>query len=139
MPLYRISTRDGVLSAQDKAALAAEITEFHCKMTGLDKAFVKLIFDTFPADHGFIGGESGSAVILTVLSRAGRSIEYKHQMLRQLWAMLQRATGATDADMLVAIQEAPASPAMEMGQIMPELGASPLRVRRRSPSGSSGR
>jgi phenylpyruvate tautomerase PptA (4-oxalocrotonate tautomerase family) len=123
MPLYRISTRDGVLSPEAKATLAAEITEFHCKMTGLDKAFVKLVFDTFQADHGFVGGEAGSAVILTVLIRAGRSIEYKHQMLRQLWAMLQRATGATDADMLVAIEEAPASQAMEMGQIMPELGA----------------
>jgi phenylpyruvate tautomerase PptA (4-oxalocrotonate tautomerase family) len=123
MPLYRISTRDGVLSPEAKATLAAEITEFHCKMTGLDKAFVKLLFDTFPADHGFVGGEAGSAVVLTVLIRTGRSIEYKHQMLRQLWAMLQRATGATDADMLVAIEEAPASQAMEMGQIMPELGA----------------
>ena len=123
MPLYRISTPDGVLSREAKAALAAEITEFHCKMTGLDKAFVKLVFDTFPADHGFVGGEAGGAVILTVLIRAGRSTDYKHQMLRQLWAMLQRATGATDADMLVAIEEAPASQAMEMGQIMPELGA----------------
>jgi phenylpyruvate tautomerase PptA (4-oxalocrotonate tautomerase family) len=121
MPLYRISTRDGVLSQETKGKLAAEITEFHCKMTGLDKVFVKLIFETFPADHGFVGGETGSAVILTVLIRAGRSADYKHQMLRQLWAMLQRATGATDSDMLVAIQEAPASNAMEMGQIMPEL------------------
>ncbi|HSZ50596.1 MAG TPA: tautomerase family protein [Caulobacteraceae bacterium] len=121
MPLYRISTGDGVLSREAKATLAAEITEFHCKMTGLDKAFVKLVFETFPADHGFVGGRTGSATILTVLIRAGRSTEYKHEMLRQLWAMLQRATGATDAEMLVAIQEAPASQAMEMGQIMPEL------------------
>jgi phenylpyruvate tautomerase PptA (4-oxalocrotonate tautomerase family) len=121
MPLYRISTRNDALSSEAKAALAAEITEFHCKMTGLDKSFVKLIFETFPADHGFVGGETGAATILTVLIRAGRSTDYKHQMLRQLWAMLQRATGATDADMLVAIQEAPASNAMEMGQIMPEL------------------
>jgi phenylpyruvate tautomerase PptA (4-oxalocrotonate tautomerase family) len=121
MPLYRISTGDGVLSREAKATLAAEITEFHCKMTGLDKAFVKLVFETFPADHGFVGGRTGSAAILTVLIRAGRSTEYKHEMLRQLWAMLQRATGATDAEMLVAIQEAPASQAMEMGQIMPEL------------------
>ena len=121
MPLYRISTGDGVLSREAKATLAAEITEFHCKMTGLDKAFVKLVFETFPADHGFVGGRTGSAAILTVLIRADRSTEYKHEMLRQLWAMLQRATGATDAEMLVAIQEAPASQAMEMGQIMPEL------------------
>lgn len=123
MPLYKIVTPNGALSPKEMTALAAEITDFHCKMTGLDKAFVKLVFETYPADHAFVGGEAASAVILTVLIRAGRSTEYKHQMLRQLWSMLQRATGAADADMLVAIEEAPASNAMEMGQIMPELGA----------------
>jgi phenylpyruvate tautomerase PptA (4-oxalocrotonate tautomerase family) len=123
MPLYRISTRDGVLSREAMAALAAQITEFHSNMTGLDKAFVKLVFDTFPADHGFIGGEPGAAVILTVLIRVGRSVEYKKKMLLELWSMLQRATGATDAEILVAIEEAPASQAMEMGQIMPDLEA----------------
>ena len=122
MPLYRIALQDGSLSAGKKAALAAEITTFHCKMTGLEPAFVKVLFDVFPRGDGYVAGEPGPAVILTVLIRAGRSTEYKHQMLRQLWAMLQRATGATDADMLVAIEEAPASQAMEMGQIMPELG-----------------
>jgi len=60
-------------------------------------------------------------VILTALIRAGRSTDYKKNMLQQLWSMLQRATGATNAQMLVAIEEAPASNAMEMGHIMPEL------------------
>ena len=53
MPLYKIATREGSLSPEAKAALATEITNFHCKMTGLDKVFVKVIFETFPADHGF--------------------------------------------------------------------------------------
>jgi phenylpyruvate tautomerase PptA (4-oxalocrotonate tautomerase family) len=121
MPLYKIATQEGSLSSEAKAALASEVTDFHCRMTGLDKAFVKIVFDTFPVGDGFVGGEAGAAVILTVLIRAGRSTDYKQNMLRQLWSMLQRATGASDAQMLVAIEEAPASNAMEMGQIMPEL------------------
>jgi phenylpyruvate tautomerase PptA (4-oxalocrotonate tautomerase family) len=121
MPLYKIATQEGSLSSEAKAALASEITDFHCQMTGLDKAFVKIVFDTFPVGDGFVGGEAGAAVILTVLIRAGRSTDYKQNMLRQLWSRLQRATGASDARMLVAIEEAPASNAMEMGQIMPEL------------------
>ena len=121
MPLYRIATQQGSLSSEAKAALAAEITDFHCRLTGLDKAFVKLIFDTFPVGDGFVGGEAGEAVTLTVLIRAGRSTDYKKNMLQQLWSMLQRATGAADAQMLIAIEEAPASNAMEMGVIMPEL------------------
>ena len=121
MPLYSIATQDGTLSAEAKAALAAQITDFHCQLTGLDKAFVKIIFDTFPPGDGFVGGEAGTAVVLTVLIRGGRSTDYKRNMLQQLWSMLQSATGATNEQMLVAIQEAPASQAMEMGQIMPEL------------------
>jgi len=121
MPLYKIATEQGSLSSEAKAALAAEITEFHCRLTGLDKAYVKLLFDTFPAGDGFVGGEAGAAVTLTVLIRAGRSTDYKKSMLQQLWSMLQRATGASDAQMLIAIEEAPASNAMEMGVIMPEL------------------
>ena len=121
MPLYKIATQEGSLSSDAKAALAAEITDFHCRLTGLDKAFVKLIFDTFPVGDGFVAGEARAAVILTVLIRVGRSTDYKKNMLQQLWSMLQRATGATDAQMLIAIEEAPASNAMEMGVIMPEL------------------
>ena len=123
MPLYKIATQEGSLSSAAKAALAKEVTDFHCQMTGLDKAFVKIIFDTFPVGDGFVGGEAAASTVLTVLIRAGRSSDYKRQMLQQLWTMLQRATGATDAQMLVAIEEAPASQAMEMGQIMPELEA----------------
>ena len=123
MPLYKIATQEGSLSPEAKAALATEITNFHCQMAGLDKAFVKMIFDAFPTGDGFVGGEAAAAVTLTVLVRAGRSTDYKHKMLRGLWSILQRATDATDAQMLVAIEEAPASNAMEMGQIMPELEA----------------
>jgi phenylpyruvate tautomerase PptA (4-oxalocrotonate tautomerase family) len=123
MPLYSIATQQDALSVEAKAALAARITEFHCQLTGLDKAFVKIIFNTFPPEDGFVGGKAAAAVILTVLIRDGRSADYKRDMLRRLWSMLQSATGATDEQMLVAIQEAPASQAMEMGQIMPELKA----------------
>jgi phenylpyruvate tautomerase PptA (4-oxalocrotonate tautomerase family) len=123
MPLYKIATQEASLSSDAKAALAAEITDFHCRMAGLDKAFVKILFDTFAAGEGFVGGKAAPAVTLTVLIRAGRPTDYKHAMLRGLWSILQRATGASDAQMLVAIEEAPASNAMEMGQIMPDLDA----------------
>jgi phenylpyruvate tautomerase PptA (4-oxalocrotonate tautomerase family) len=121
MPLYRIATEEGLLSADAKAALATEITDFHCQMAGVDQALVKIIFDTFAVGDGFVAGEAAEAVTLTVLIRVGRSTDYKETMLRRLWAILQRATGATDAQMLVAIEEAPASNAMELGQVMPQL------------------
>src|SRR6202012_1869231 len=113
MPLYTISTQQGVLSHEAKSALAAEITDFHCKLTGLDKAFVKIIFSSFPRGDGFVGGEEEAAAILTVRIRIGRPIDYKKAMASNLWTILKRATGPPDSAMLVAVQEAPPSQAME--------------------------
>jgi phenylpyruvate tautomerase PptA (4-oxalocrotonate tautomerase family) len=121
MPLYTISTEEGTLLPEAKSALAIEITDFHCKLTGLEKDFVKVIFNTFPRGDGFVAGDVAAAVILTVLIRIGRTADYKRKMLLALWEILKRATKATDSQILLAIQEAPASQAMEMGQIMPEL------------------
>ena len=123
MPLYRITTPEGLLSAEAKAALAAEITEFHCQMAGLDEAYVKIVFDSFRRGDGFIGREAASAVILTVMVRAGRPPDYKRQLLFGLKSRLQRATSAEDVQLLLAIQEAPASNAIEMGELMPDIGA----------------
>jgi phenylpyruvate tautomerase PptA (4-oxalocrotonate tautomerase family) len=125
MPLYTISIQEGVLSGEVKFSLAMEITDFHCALTGLDKAFVKVLFNTFPLGDGFVGGEVEAASILTVLIRIGRSAEYKAAMARRLWDILKRATGAPDHALLVAIQEAPPSQAMEMGEIMPGLPSEP--------------
>ena len=85
MPLYKIATQRGSISPEARTALAAEITDFHCKMTGLDKAFVKIVFDTFAPGDGFVGGQASPPVILTVLIRIGRSTDYRRTMLLQLW------------------------------------------------------
>jgi phenylpyruvate tautomerase PptA (4-oxalocrotonate tautomerase family) len=58
MPLYRIAVEAGSLADAAKSALAAEITDFHCRFTGLDKAFVKVLFDCFPRGDGVVGGDA---------------------------------------------------------------------------------
>jgi hypothetical protein len=42
-------------------------------------------------------------------------------LLKRLWGLLQSATGAPDDQIVIGIQEVPASQAMEMGQIMPDV------------------
>jgi phenylpyruvate tautomerase PptA (4-oxalocrotonate tautomerase family) len=123
MPLYRITTPEGLLSSEAKATLAAEITEFHSQMSGLDEAYTKIVFDTFGPGDGFVGGEASPAVLLTVKVRAGRPADYRSKLLFGLKSRLQRATGAADPDMLLALEEMPASNAIEMGELMPEIGA----------------
>jgi len=121
MPLYRLYLQADMLSDQDKAAFAAKITKFHCDLTGLEPAYVKVLFAILGRGDTFVAAAARPVAILTVLIRAGRSTEYKQNMVRQLWMMLQTATRATDEQMLVAIEEAPASQAMEMGLVMPDL------------------
>ena len=58
---------------------------------------------------------------LTLLVRTGRSADYKREMLKRLWSMIQGATGAPDDQIVLGIQEVPASQAMEMGKIMPDV------------------
>ena len=123
MPFYRITTPEGLLSSESKATLAAEITEFHSQMSGLDKSYTKIIFDSFSAGDGFVGGEAGPAVILTVKVREGRPADYRHKLLFGLKSRLQHATGAADVDMLLALDETPASNAIELGELMPEISA----------------
>lgn len=122
MPLYTVFTEEGVLSREAMVALAAEITDFHCKLSGVDRNFVKIVFDSFPKGNGFVGGEDTAPVALTVLIRAGRSADYKTKMATELWTMVQRATGARDPQMVVGIEELSASQAMEMGKIMQDVG-----------------
>jgi phenylpyruvate tautomerase PptA (4-oxalocrotonate tautomerase family) len=123
MPLYRITTLEGSLSSDSKAALAAEITEFHSRMSGLDEAYTKIVFNSFLPGDGFIGREAGPAVMLTVKVRAGRPADYRKKLLFGLKSILQGATGAADVQMLLALEETPASNAIEMGELMPEIGA----------------
>ena len=53
--------------------------------------------------------------------RTGRSPEYKRTLLQRLWELLQQATDAPDDQIVIGVQEVPASQAMELGKIMPDV------------------
>jgi phenylpyruvate tautomerase PptA (4-oxalocrotonate tautomerase family) len=121
MPLYTITTQVGALSKDDKAVLAAQLTEMHASMAGVPKNWVHIVFIDYADGSGFTAGEPAAAVGLTLLIRSGRSPEYKRDLLKRLWRLLQDATGAPDDQIVIGIQEVPASQAMEMGQVMPDV------------------
>lgn len=121
MPLYTITTQAGVLGDKGKAALAAQLTETHCRFSGVPENWVHIVFHEYPAGNGFTAGKPAATVGLTLLIRTGRSPEYKRELLANLWRLLQDATGAPDDQIVIGIQEVPASQAMEMGKIMPDV------------------
>ena len=122
MPLYTIITQAGVLGGEAKATLAGELTAFHSEYAGVPKNLVHIIFQDYAPRSGFTAGEPSSCVALTLLVRTGRSQDYKRELLKRLWKLLQNATGAPDDQIVLGIQELPPSQAMEMGKIMPDVG-----------------
>jgi phenylpyruvate tautomerase PptA (4-oxalocrotonate tautomerase family) len=121
MPLYTVMTQTGVLSGDAKARLAEDLTAFHSNYSGVPRIWVHIIFQDYAQDSGFSAGKAAPAATLTLLIRTGRSEEYKRGLIKRLWEIFQGATGAPDDQIVIGVNEVPASQAMEMGQIMPEV------------------
>jgi|SRR5271154_163712 phenylpyruvate tautomerase PptA (4-oxalocrotonate tautomerase family) len=124
MPLYTITAQAGVLGERGKADLAEKITAFHSKYAEVPPNWVHVVFHEYAAGDGFTAGRPAATAALTLLIRTGRSAEYKREMLRTLWGYMQAATRAPDEEIVIGIQEVPASQAMEMGKIMPDVAPS---------------
>jgi phenylpyruvate tautomerase PptA (4-oxalocrotonate tautomerase family) len=124
MPLYTVSTQSDVLTGAAKAALAKDLTAFHCDYSGVPRTWVHVIFQEYAPGNGYSAGKPAAAVALTLLIRTGRSVEYKRGLIKRLWELLQGATRAPDNQIVIGIHEVPPSQAMEMGQIMPEVESS---------------
>jgi phenylpyruvate tautomerase PptA (4-oxalocrotonate tautomerase family) len=123
MPLYTITTQAGVLDDSAKADLAEKLTAFHADYAAVPKNWVHIVFHEYPIGSGFTAGRASPTAALTLLIRTGRSADYKREMLKGLWALVQAATGAPHEEIVLGIQEVPPSQAMEMGKIMPDIAS----------------
>jgi len=121
VPLYTVTTQSGALSDAAKADLASKLTDLHCELSGVARNWVHIVFHDYALGSGFTAGQPASTAALTVLIRKGRPPEYKRRMLLGLWKLLQQATGAADDQIVLGIEEVPATQAMEMGMIMPDV------------------
>src|ERR1700722_12980275 len=121
MPLYTVTTQVGSLSNDAKVELAAKLTALHCEMSGVPKNWVHVVFHDYTVGSGFTAGEPAATVALTLLIRTGRSAEYKRELLTRLWKLFQTATAAPNDQIVLGIPEVPASQAMEMGVVMPDV------------------
>ena len=121
MPLYTVTTQSGALDAGEKKDLAAQLTNLHTEYAGVPKDWVHVVFLDYAVGSGFTAGEPAATASMTLLIRSGRTPDYKRGLLTRLWALLQTATRAPDDQLVIGIQEVPASQAMEMGKIMPDV------------------
>jgi phenylpyruvate tautomerase PptA (4-oxalocrotonate tautomerase family) len=123
MPLYTITTQVGVLDSSAKTALAERLTAFHAEYAEVPRNWVHVVFHEYPNGNGFTAGRPSPTAALTLLIRTGRAADYKREMHKRLWSLLQAATGAPDEEIVLGIQEVPSNQAMEMGKIMPDVAS----------------
>ena len=122
MPLYTVTTQDGLLSAEQRDFIAAELIRIHTTINGVPANFVHSIFLTYPRDHAYVAGKRSPVASILGIIRAGRASEQKTRLVRALWQMFQDNTGVSDSDLSIALHEVAPSQAMENGTIMPEIG-----------------
>jgi phenylpyruvate tautomerase PptA (4-oxalocrotonate tautomerase family) len=122
MPLYTVMTQDGVLSAEQRDVIATELVRIHTAAMNVPAHFVHSIFSTYPRNHAYVAANYSPVASILGLIRAGHTSEEKMRLVQALWKMFQDNTGVSDRELSVALQEVPASQAMENGVIMPEVG-----------------
>jgi phenylpyruvate tautomerase PptA (4-oxalocrotonate tautomerase family) len=122
MPLYTVMTQDGLLSAQQRDVIAAELVRIHTTAMGVPANFVHSIFPTYPRNHAYVAADRTPVASIVGVIRAGHTSEEKSRLVQALWKMFRGKTGVSDRELSVALQEVPASQAMENGVTMPEVG-----------------
>jgi phenylpyruvate tautomerase PptA (4-oxalocrotonate tautomerase family) len=122
MPLYTVMTQEGLLSAQQRDVIAAEIVRIHTTAMGVPANFVHSIFPTYPRNHAYVAADRFPVSSIVGVIREGHTPEEKSRLVQSLWKMFQDKTGVSDRELSVALQEVAPSQAMENGVIMPEVG-----------------
>jgi len=115
-------TQDGVLSAEQRDVIAAELVRIHTAAMNVPAHFVHSIFPTYPRNHAYVATNHSPVASILGIIRTGHTSEEKTRLVQALWKMFQDNTGVSDHELSVALQEVPASQAMENGVIMPEVG-----------------
>jgi phenylpyruvate tautomerase PptA (4-oxalocrotonate tautomerase family) len=121
MPLYTVMTQDGFLSAEQRDDIAAGIVAIHTAAMNVPAHFVHSIFPTYPRNHAYVAANHSPVASILGVIRAGHTSEEKTRLVQALWKMFQDKTRVSDRDLSVALQEVPASQAMENGAIMPDV------------------
>lgn len=125
MPTYIVSSTAGLLSEQDKAGIAREITRAHTGATGAQGFFAQVMFSDIPSGCHFMGGVRIETRQIFVHGhiRAGRTPEQKAQLLADIVQSVQRITNLQRRFLWAYISELPPGNMIEYGQVLPQPGA----------------
>jgi phenylpyruvate tautomerase PptA (4-oxalocrotonate tautomerase family) len=125
MPTYRVTSANLALTTAQEAAIAAAITRSHHEATGAPAYFAQVIFAGIESGKHYIGGRAYSTPHLFVhgLIRAGRSVDTKAALIKDIAAKVHAIAGIGPEDIWVYVQDIPANQMIEFGRVLPEPGA----------------
>ena len=125
MPTYIVSSTTGLLSDQDRAVIAREITRAHTGATGAQGFFAQVIFSDIPSGYHFMGGariETGQIFVHGHI-RAGRTPEQRAELLADILQSVERVTNLQRRFLWAYISELPPGNMIEYGRVLPQPGA----------------
>jgi phenylpyruvate tautomerase PptA (4-oxalocrotonate tautomerase family) len=125
MPTYTVTPANLTLSSEQKAKIAALITEAHSGATGAPSYFAQVIFTPLDAGSHFIGGRPNNTPHLYILGliRAGRTTEVKRALMSRILDGVHATAGVGAEDVWIYLQDIEADHMIEFGRFLPQPGA----------------
>jgi phenylpyruvate tautomerase PptA (4-oxalocrotonate tautomerase family) len=125
MPTYTVTTANLTLSSEQRARIAALITEAHNGSTGAPGYFAQVIFSELGGVSHFIGGQPNKTAHLYILGlmRAGRTKEVKRDLMSRILEGVRAAAGVSPEDVWIYLQDIDADQMIEFGRFLPQPGA----------------
>jgi phenylpyruvate tautomerase PptA (4-oxalocrotonate tautomerase family) len=95
MPTYTVTSPEGCLTNDKRAAIAREITRVHSESTGAPTYFAQVIFNDVAPGKYFVGGQPlrGKQLFVNGQIRAGRTRESKDALIAQMLTAVAKAAG----------------------------------------------
>ena len=124
MPTYTVTTPEGCLNDDKRAAIAREITRVHSETTGAPTYFAQVIFHDVAPGRYFVGGQPlrGQQLFVNGQIRAGRTKESKDTLIAQMLAAVAGAAGLPANHVWVYITDLIPRQMAEFGNVLPEPG-----------------
>jgi phenylpyruvate tautomerase PptA (4-oxalocrotonate tautomerase family) len=124
MPTYTVTTPEGCLTNDKRAAIAREITRVHSETTGAPTYVAQVIFNDVAAGRYFVGGRPlrGQQLFVNGQIRAGRTAESKDTLLAQMLAAVAEAAGLPANHVWIYLTDLVPRQMAEFGNVLPEPG-----------------
>ena len=121
MPTYVVTAPTGRLTGEQKAKLAACITEIHCTVTGAPAYFAQVLFTDVAAGNYFLGGKplKDDNIFVHGQIRAGRGPELKEPLILQIMQSTAEIAQTDPSHVQVYIVDVPARQIAEWGALLP--------------------